>query len=186
MAYSVSFKKIISIIFLLIVTGAVLFLVYSGLFSRIVISEKEIGPYQVVYKSHVGPYQEVGPIMDEIYNSLKNDEQIETSMGFGIYYDDPKKTHVEDLRSDIGSILDEKDYAKIPKLKKRFKIKKYLQKKCVVVEFPFRNKFSIFIGVMRVYPQLTSYIKEKKYKEGPIMEIYDMPNKKIIYAAPIN
>lgn len=181
-----SVKKIFLIIFLIIIAAIVGYSAYSGLFVKIVVTEKEVGPYQMVYKKHVGPYQEASKVMIEILNSLKNDEKIEPVAGFGIYYDNPKKTHVEDLRSDVGCILDEKDYPKIPGLKKKYKIKKFPKTKSMVVEFPFRNILSIFIGIARVYPQLDSYIKEKKYKTGAIMEIYDKPNMKIIYVAPLN
>ncbi len=178
-------KKVILIIILILLAAAVAFLAYSGMFAEIVIKEETLGPYQLVYKRHAGPYREAGKIMDEINNSLKENENIETSLGFGIYYDDPKRTHVEDLRSDIGVILDKKDYAKIPALKKKYKVKKYAKTKNAVVEFPFKTKLSIIIGIMRVYKQLEAYRKEKKYKNASIMEIYDMPNKKIIYAAKI-
>ena len=105
--------------------------------------------------------------------------------GFGIYYDDPKKTNAEDLRSDVGYILNKKDYKYIPRLKKSFNIKMFARKKCMVIEFPFRNSFSVYLGILLVYPALESYIKEKKYRSGPVMEIYDKPNKKILYIAPI-
>ena len=38
------------------------------------------------------------------------------------------------------------------------------------------------IGIMKVYPALNNYIKANGYsEEGPIMEIYDLPNNKIRY-----
>ena len=112
-------KKVILIIILILIASAVVFLAYSGMFAKIVIKEDTLGPYQLVYKRHMGAYHETGKVMDEIYNSLKENENIETTQRFGIYYDNPKRTHVEDLRSDIGVILDKKDYAKIPALKKK-------------------------------------------------------------------
>ena len=54
-----------------------------------------------------------------------------------------------------------------------------------MVEFPFRNKFSIFVGIMRVYPAMESYLEQMGYEEAPVMEIYDVPNKKIIYIMEI-
>jgi effector-binding domain-containing protein len=41
---------------------------------------------------------------------------------------------------------------------------------------------SIMISVIKVYPALMKYVKDNGYSEiGPIMEIYDMPNNKILY-----
>ena len=75
--------------------------------------------YQMVYTYHVGPYYKVGPVMDRIFQSLRTNENIVCTKGFGIYYDDPEKTHPEDCRSDVGCILEKKDYRQIPRLKKK-------------------------------------------------------------------
>ncbi len=182
---SISIKKIILIIIALIIIGTVLLLAFSGIFTKIIITEKEAGSFWLVYKRHEGPYHIVKKVMAKIYHSLKTNEQINATKGFGIYYNDPKKTDVEDLRSDVGYILDKKDYKYIPRLKKNFKIKMFAKTKCMVIEFPFRNSFSVYLGIILVYPVLESYIKEKKYKSNPVMEIYDKPNKKILYIAPI-
>lgn len=38
---------------------------------------------------------------------------------------------------------------------------------------------------MKVYPEINKYIDSKGYKKGQVMEIYNVPNKKIIYLAEI-
>ena len=68
---------------------------------------------------------------------------------------------------------------------KKLKVKLYKKKKCVVIEFPFKTIASIIIGIRRVYPELKDYMKKNKYKNVPIMELYDKPNEKILYIAPI-
>ena len=35
-------------------------------------------------------------------------------------------------------------------------------------------------------PKLTEYIEQNNYYQGPIMEIYDTPNGKILYVASVN
>jgi hypothetical protein len=35
--------------------------------------------------------------------------------------------------------------------------------------------------MIKVYPVIEKYVTENNYQDGPIMEIYDVPNKKIIY-----
>jgi len=45
---------------------------------------------------------------------------------------------------------------------------------------------SIIMGIMKVYPALNKYISENNLsEEGFVMEIYDVPGKKIIYRKPL-
>jgi len=160
------------------------YLYYMGFFNKIEITEKEMGPYKVVFKEHIGDYKETGKIMDEIYYSLLDDD-VETYKGFGIYYDDPKVVEKDKLRSIAGSIIEEKDYDKIDKLKDKSDIKTIDKTRSITTEFPFRNKMSVIFSLMKVYPELNKYIDSKGYKKGDVMEVYDVPNKKINYVAEI-
>jgi len=86
------------------------------------------------------------------------------------------------LRSEIGCILEEKDLSKVEELKaKQFKIKEFPKTEAIVVEFPFNTQFSILAGIMKVYPKLEAYRKEYNYQTREVMEIYDVPSKKILY-----
>jgi hypothetical protein len=172
------------------VLGALIILIvvtlsYYGLFTKISIAEKDMGGFWLLYEKHIGDYKEVGKVMDKIYSRLLGEDAIETSRGFGLYYDDPKKVKKEDLRSIVGCILDKQDENKIDYLKKNYKIKYYPASKSVVAEFPFKGKPSIFIGIVKVYPKVAEYITQHNYRPGPIMEIYDTPNEKIFYVASI-
>jgi len=174
----------------LIIIAAILILIigfaaYSGFFSKVNITEKEVGPFMLIYEERTGDYKESGKAMDRIYDSLINDEGIETYKGFGLYYDNPKTTETENLRSDVGCILEETDYDAIDQLKEKFSIREYPATNAVVVEFPYRNTFSIFAGVMKVYPKLGTYRDLRGYKDVPVMEIYDIPAKRIIYIQEI-
>jgi hypothetical protein len=153
------------------------YLYYMGVFSKIEITEKEMGPYKVAFKEHIGDYKETGKIMDEIYHSLL-DDGVETYKGFGLYYDDPKVVEKDKLRSIAGSIIEEKDYDKIDKLKAKYGIKIIDKTRIMTTEFPFKNKMSIMFGIMKVYPEINKYIDFKGYKKGQVMEIYDVTNKK--------
>ncbi len=169
-------------VILLLLLGIVLFLNYIGFFSKIVIEEKEMGPFTLIYDEHKGDYKGTAKIQDDIYYSLLNDYKIETFKGFGIYYDDPKKVQTAELRSIAGCILEKSDYDKINLLKEKgFKVKEISKQNSIVVEFPFKNTFSIIAGIMKVYPQINKYIEENKLTKNEIMEIYDNPSKKIIY-----
>ena len=67
-----------------------------------------------------------------------------------------------------------------------YKIKTLAQGEYIVARFPFKGKMSVMIGIMKVYPAIDKYVKENGYSEkGPIAEIYDMPNKMIVYRKEI-
>ncbi|MFW6222251.1 MAG: hypothetical protein ACOC3T_01430, partial [Bacteroidota bacterium] len=56
----------------------------------------------------------------------------------------------------------------------------------IVAEFPFKGKLSIIFGIMKVYPSIEKFVKKKGYSnDGAVMEIYDVPNKKILYRKEI-
>ena len=46
-------------------------LIYSGLFSKVVIKEKTSGPYNMFYAEFKGDYSKVGPVHEEIHQISK-------------------------------------------------------------------------------------------------------------------
>ena len=56
--------------------------------------------------------------------------------------------------------------------------------KSAVVEFPFKNSFSIIASVIKVYPKLIKYFIKNNYKNAPSLEIYK--EDKIIISMEIN
>jgi hypothetical protein len=168
-------KKNTVFILLLLVIPGLLFLNYIGVFIRVKVTEKTMGPYYLVYKNHVGEYKFAGQTIAEVRNLLlKNGYKPENS--FGIYYDDPKKTKIENLRSKVGwlvnapfsdTLLTDLHYIGLPK------------QNYIYVEYPNRNFLSIYSGIAKVHPKLYKYAKDQEYKKSPVMEIYTAD--KIIY-----
>ncbi len=97
-------KKVI-IIILVLVAALVGFLGYSGMFTKIVITEKKIGPFTVAYEEHIGPYSKVGDVMNKVTETLEKEFSMKCDRGIGLYYDDPEKVSQDKLRSDIGCLL---------------------------------------------------------------------------------
>ncbi|MCU0848407.1 MAG: GyrI-like domain-containing protein [Spirochaetes bacterium] len=174
-------KKIIIASAAALIAAAAAYAVYSGLFTGVVITEKSIGPLKLVYEEHVGDYRESGRIQNTVYRELAS-AGIMTKKGFGIYYDDPKTVPAEKLRSRVGCVLESEDYGKIPVPGKKFKIMDLPEKKCVYAEFPHRTWLSILFGISRVYPAMSEYVRAKGYRFSEVIEIYDVPMKKIEYA----
>ena len=177
--------KILIIILVILVITASGLAFYLDIFSKVQVIEKTMGPYVLIYEPYVGNYNTVSTTMDQVYNAVSA-EQIKTTRGFGIYLDDPKTTPKEQLRSELGVILEEKDYNRREDLEqKNFKIKDFAAQQSVVVEFPYKNFLSIIAGVIKVYPAITDYIGERGYQANFIMEIYDEPAGKIYYIMPV-
>lgn len=180
---------ILGIIILTLFVLGLSYLIYLDAFSTVVFKEEMKGPFKIVYKEHIGPYEKVGPTMDALYNELINDE-IETSRGIGLYYDNPQEVEKSKLRAKVGSIIEEKDYENLEALSEKYEVLDLASQKYLVAEFPFKNKMSFMIGVFKVYPALNKYVKDNNLHmpeigENAIIEIYDIPNAKTYYLMPI-
>jgi effector-binding domain-containing protein len=179
-------KKILIVLLVIIGLGFA-FLVYSGLFHDIKFQKGTVGPYYMVYEKHVGDYSKIGSVMDKVYKQLLNEDKIDTNLGFGIYFDDPQSVSKDKLRSVAGCILNEKDYEKIEKLKAKYKIKLLPSSEGTVTDFPYKNSFSVVIGVLKYYPALMEYYKNTKKKiQAPVIEFYDGKSNLIKYFVPEN
>lgn len=159
------------------------FLARNGLFATVEITEKNAGPYLMVYTPHIGDYKNVSPVMQTLYDDLKDNFNITTTRGFGLYYDPPQEVPVEELRSIVGCIIDNKTIEEITELGTKYGIATYPASVSVVAEFPYKSQVSIFLGIFKVYPKLDEYLNGKNAPKIPIMELYDQPNGKIEYIA---
>lgn len=171
------------------VVAVVVFLFYEGVFCSVKVSEQVVGDYWVVCRENVGPYEKVAPVMKKVCEDLKNDG-IETNLECGLYYDDPKDVSKENLRSEVGAILDVKYCDRIESLQSKYKVKQLKSRNSLVAEFPIKNVLSFMVGPMKVYPAMDKYCKAKNIdvkaiKDGFGLEIYDIGNKKTTYIMPI-
>jgi len=177
--------KILGVFFLALLLLIAAVLVHAGLFESVVVADQETGPYTFVYQDHVGSYYKVGPTMDEVYQGLVR-MGIETNRGAGIYYDNPQEVPEDKLRSEVGSILEEKDLDKVKEIKKTFKVREIPRQRSIVVEFPIKNKLSYMIAPAKVYKEVNVLWQEQSYPQYEYaIEIYDIPNKTITFIMPI-
>lgn len=175
-------SKISLLAFLLIILVVVFALYYVEFFSKVVVKESQKGPYVLAYREHIGDYKGTRDVQDEIYDLLLEQYDIVTYKGFGLFMDDPKVVPKEKLRSLAGCILEEKDYDKIEFLREKgVNVMKIEKDTFVTAEFPMKASISGLIGVKKVHPKIEEYIKTKGYENTGMMEIYDVPSKKIIY-----
>ena len=178
--------KVVLVILATLVVLFVFVYAYYGGFSKVNFRIEKQGGETIVYENVTGDYSQTGKVSDRIYYTLLNDEKIETTKGIGIYYDNPKKVAKEKLRSEIGCIVENADSVTLTRLAEKYQVKMLPHSEFVVAEFPFKGQLSVLFGIMKVYPALDKFSKEHGYTDSPITEIYDVPNKKIIYRKQID
>jgi len=173
--------KISSIVIIVLVLLLGTVYAYYGGFRTITFTEEIQGGETLVYEDMIGDYSQSHNVQMKIYYALLNDEQIETTKGFGIYYDKPKEVETSRLRSEVGCIVEGLDSTAIAQLSEKYLVKTLPESYCIVTNFPNKGMLSVLIGLVKVYPALEAHCRQRGSCIGPVMEIYDVPNKKIIY-----
>ncbi len=175
-----------SVLLLTIIAG-LLYLAWCGLFASITVYERDAGPFVLVFKKHTGDYKNIGPILDEVYYTLRDKHNLDASRGFGLFYDNPQEVEKSDLRSLGGCIVDglglDELVRQYPEVKATFGVALFPASHSVVAEHPYRGKASVILGVFRVYPRLQQWMKKYRRPSVPVMEIYDTPGRTITYLA---
>ena len=177
--------KIFKIILYIVATLAAMAIfgyTYYGGFRTIQPSIRTCGGEVLVFEKVKGDYSQSEAVSDRVYDRLRKTFEIETQLGFGIYYDKPGTVPTHELKSDVGCILEPTDINRIADIQREYYVETFPTEPYLVVEFPFKGKASVLVGLMKVYPAIESYIKENNYQlDTPIMEIWDITNQKTIY-----
>ena len=153
--------KVISIILIIVIITFIILGAQYGAFKTIEVSIDKSGGEILVYEKVKGSYNQTGLIIDKINSQLMEEDKINTTKGFGIYYDNPQQVEKSKLRSEVGCILENTDIDKVPNLEKKYNIKTFPEKEYITAEFPYKGKTSIFISIMKVYPALNKFAVDK-------------------------
>lgn len=174
-------KKLIPSLLLILILIPLFFFVYLGGFSSVSVMEKKGGPFHVVCLDHRGAYSGVGPLFERADKILK-ERGITPRAMVGIYYDNPDKTAAAKLRSHVGALVSPEDFRKIKENPAPLVPRLLPERSYVTARLPFKNIFSVFLGIHKVYPLLKQYALEHKYppyvyrekgfENDFIMEIY--------------
>jgi hypothetical protein len=148
------------------------YLFYLGLFSPVDVQAKTVGPYFLVYKSEKGDYRHTGKTVGELVRELQSIGAGEVK-GFAIYYDDPKKVKAEDLRSDVGVVLQDKDRRRAAGILQKYQTREFPALEGAVSSFPLKNTFSVFLGSYKVHPKLVKFVEARGMVPQYTLEIYD-------------
>lgn len=150
---------------IIIYVGYLLF--YVGAFKPVVISEKQAGPFILLYKDHVGPYHKIVPVIEEVETWAK-ENGIDCKLSFGKYLDDPNSVEEARLKSIGGCILTAAITTALPE---GFKTETQPEAQFVVATF----EGSPGIGPMKVYPKVFAYFEDQRIARGDYtLEIYEV------------
>jgi hypothetical protein len=174
-------------IVVLVLSGLGLFLALSmaGMFEKPEFTEREMGPYTLVYKKIEGEYQQAMVFIRVMTPWLKK-RGVESDKSFAWFFDNPQKVEYSDLRFITGYILEDVDQEKMDLVKERYLIKTFPRQRCLVGIFSQRSGLSPLFGLMKVYPELEARSIEKGYTQQPIIELYDKTEKQIVYLQPVD
>ncbi|XP_012680253.2 testis-expressed protein 264 homolog [Clupea harengus] len=176
---------VVTVLVLSVLLMVVGYVVYSGLFSKIIIltGSPPMRNITFAYKFRQGPYKDCGVLFTE---SSKLGPKLST---IGVFYDDPKKVPGPLCRYAVGSILTEAGSAPCAETQLRyqeagFRLFSFPEvTHAVCASFPHRTPLSVFLGVQRVYPQLDTYIKKRQLCAHPFLEVYS--GQLIHYMSPL-
>jgi effector-binding domain-containing protein len=140
---------------------------YLGAFKPVIINQKKAGPFHVVYKTHIGPYHKIVPLIEEVEKWAKS-QGLDCHLSYGEYLDNPKQTEEVRLRSHGGCILPAPVNSPLPE---GFEQQTIPEKNYVTAVF----EGSPGIGPLKVYPQVFQYIEDQGLtREESTIEVYEI------------
>ncbi len=161
-------KKLVIIISVVIFILLISLLVAAwtmGMFSPVSVMEDKRGPYYAVILSHKGSYQGISQKIDEV-SIMLTENKIEHRVACGIYYDDPAKIALEELRSEGGFLVTDSIKVTLP-----FKCLKFPARSVGVASIEANPALAWF----KTYPALQDWIDKYKFEHDtlrPTIELY--------------
>jgi effector-binding domain-containing protein len=164
--FSIPIRYLMLPLFFAIIIFVFYLMNYLGSFKPVIINQKKAGPFQVIYKTHIGPYHKIVPVIEEVEKWAK-EHGFDCKLSFGEYLDDPKATEEVRLRSNGGCFVDH-----FPnQMPEGFQSKTIPEKDYVTAVF----EGSPGIGPMKVYPKVYKYAEEQRIPlEETVMEVYEI------------
>ncbi len=164
--FQVQIRYLLLPLLIAIIVFAVYMMSYLGTFKPVIISEKMAGPFHMVYKTHIGPYHKIVPLIEEVERWVKA-QGLDCHLSFGEYLDDPRQTEEVRLRS-LGGCLVKQPLAQLPE---GFEQKTLPEKKYVTAVF----EGSPGIGPLKVYPKVFQYLEDQRLsREDSVIEVYEI------------
>lgn len=169
----------ILLLFLFILTLA--FMIYHRVFQLVIIRNEVFQAFGFLYQHNEGDYRQNITVLQELAKKVAK-TGIKVVNPVSIYYDNPRKVKRSDLRSDVGFMIPEnEDLIHVDGLQ----YKTVCFDRFLATSVPYKSRFSILIGAMKIYPVFRKELEKQDLPEREMIEIYDMRNKLIVYLMPI-
>lgn len=154
--------KIIAVIVVALVIALVGFAFYLGLFNPVSIEKAIAGPNKIACLDHIGPYKDIVKKIQNV-KMLLDGQKITPISACGVYYDDPKSTPSDKLRSKGGYLVE--GIVKIPILENL-----YIPQREVVIA---KVKAHPAIAPIKTFPKINKWLAVNNFVvAGPCLEIY--------------
>lgn len=143
---------------------------YLGGFRAIEIEKGAFGPAQIIFSTHIGPYQEIGESWMQ-FQSEWEDAGLAACDSLAVYID-PPGAPPEELRSIIACRIDALSEAQKHEWRKKFSNFKLPRTQAYVAAFPYKNFLSFMFEPMKVYPALQKRLEAKNITPPVGIETY--------------
>ncbi|HMY11588.1 MAG TPA: hypothetical protein PKG67_03210 [Turneriella sp.] len=176
------------LVIIVILAGAITGIyAWLGGFSTVAVNRGEIGPWEIVYSTHKGPYKN----LNKSWTKFQKDWEaagLKVCNSLAVYLDMPG-TPEDQLRSAIACRIDELAPAEKAALRGKLPAFVIPKSRAVMATFPYKNPASYFVGPMKVYPAFHKVMTQQKLLAPVGIETYGATNKpaeQIGYAMPVD
>lgn len=167
--------KIVLIVLFVITVAALAAAAYMGAFEHIEISEKDQGPFTLVYRGMAaGDMSKVGEITTDL-NSLLASQGVTRRKPLDVFFPDG--------RGEIGFAVEGASPEQLAALKANAKVREIPVQRCMAAEFPWRNPMSFMVGYFKVDPALAKHRSAHGYKKVEALALNN--GNVIVYIQPI-
>ena len=136
---------------------------YLGVFSRIEIEEREVGPYSLVYREMRGTdLQQVGAITTGLELLLERNGV--TARPFDVFY--PKDAQPNEIGFALTTRVGDETRARLAATD-GVRLREVPRQRALVARFPWRSRLSFLVGYLKVDPALRAYRQKAGYKDAP-------------------
>jgi len=157
-------------------------LIFLGVLSVIRIVQHVQQPVTLIYEKRFGSYKNVRTASARIHSQIQI-LGISNAVEFGLFFDN-RRTHNSDEKRFVAGCLVPSEYTnQLSKVSNLFRIGFIPAITNFGTDFPYKNDLSFAVGVLKVYPALHAFIKNKYIQTLAVMEQYDIKSGIIQYRA---
>jgi AraC family transcriptional regulator len=166
-------KKYVLGLFSMIVAFVLGVYIYLGGYRSVDVTQAELGPHRLVYRTHVGAYHQIVPAIEEVEKWAQISGEA-CRFSFGEFLSDPNNVAEDRLHSHAGCVV-EKDWT--TGLPENFRYRE--ESRRLYVHAVFEGAPSI--GPLKVYPRARKFLEAQGLVEdGPVIEMYEiLPENKV-------